>query len=158
MRVRLAAYGLIIDGDRILLAHWSEHGRSGWTLPGGGVEPGEDPIEGAVREIWEETGFHASVDVLLGIDSAVIKTQDRFAGAKEPMQAVRIVYEASVIGGALRFEQSGSTDEARWFALDEIADLHRVSLVDTALRFHAERPANGHLAPRARRIQRGASR
>lgn len=154
MHVRLAAYGLIIDGDRVLLAHWRQHGRSAWTLPGGGVEPGEDPIEGAVREIWEETGYHAGIDVLLGIDSHVIKAADRLSGVREPMQAVRVVYEASVIGGELRFERDGSTDEARWFDLDEVPELQRVSLVDTALRMRAERPANGHLRPVGRSHRR----
>ncbi|KAB1655349.1 NUDIX domain-containing protein [Pseudoclavibacter chungangensis] len=154
MRVRLAAYGVVVVDGRILLAHWNEHGRSGWTLPGGGVEPGEDPIEGAVREIWEETGFHASIDVLLGIDSAVIKASDRIVPTREPMQAVRIVYEASIIGGELRSEADGSTDEARWFTFDEVADLHRVSLVDTALRLREQRPENGHLRPQARAVRR----
>ena len=28
-----------------------------WDLPGGGYEAGETPVEGAEREIWEETGL-----------------------------------------------------------------------------------------------------
>lgn len=28
-----------------------------WTMPGGGLEPGESPIEGALRELREETGW-----------------------------------------------------------------------------------------------------
>ncbi|MGW6914625.1 NUDIX hydrolase [Kitasatospora sp. NPDC054939] len=28
-----------------------------WTMPGGGIEPGEDPRDGARRELWEETGW-----------------------------------------------------------------------------------------------------
>jgi len=28
-----------------------------WDLPGGGLELGEDPEEGAVREVMEETGI-----------------------------------------------------------------------------------------------------
>ena len=45
MDIRIAAYGVILDEDRILLAHWREHGHSGWTLPGGGIDPGEDPAD-----------------------------------------------------------------------------------------------------------------
>ncbi|GGA68838.1 hypothetical protein GCM10011490_19180 [Pseudoclavibacter endophyticus] len=145
MHVRLASYGVIIHEERILLAHWRDRGRSGWTLPGGGVEPGEDPVEGAVREIWEETGFHASIDELLGIDSMIIKTSDRLIGGRGPMQALRIIYRASILGGELRSEVGGSTDEARWFDLDELADLRTVSLVRAGLRLFTERPTNGRL-------------
>lgn len=30
-----------------------------WTLPGGGIEPGESAAGAAVREAWEECGAHA---------------------------------------------------------------------------------------------------
>ncbi|ACO47285.1 NUDIX domain-containing protein [Deinococcus deserti] len=33
----------------------------GWTLPGGGIHPGESPALAAVREAWEECGAHAEV-------------------------------------------------------------------------------------------------
>jgi 8-oxo-dGTP diphosphatase len=46
---------------------------------------------------------------------------------------VRVVFAATVIGGELTHEVDGTTDEARWFDLAEVADLPRVSLVDVAL-------------------------
>lgn len=33
-----------------------------WTVPGGEIEEGETPAEAAVREVFEETGYKASVD------------------------------------------------------------------------------------------------
>jgi len=33
----------------------------GWTLPGGGIHPGETPAEAAVREAWEECGARVEV-------------------------------------------------------------------------------------------------
>jgi len=60
-----------------------------------------------------------------------------------PLYAMRVVYRATVTGGDLRNEVDGSSDEARWFPLDEVAGLKRVSLLDIALRLNAQEPADG---------------
>ncbi|WP_166983278.1 NUDIX hydrolase [Paramicrobacterium fandaimingii] len=135
MDMRVAAYGVIIDDGRMLLSHWNEGGRQAWTLPGGGLEPGEDPAEAAVREIREETGYDAELDETLGVDSIVIPTVARFAsGSRRPLQALRIVYRAHITGGTLEYEVDGSTDYAEWHNLDDVESLHRVDLVNVALR------------------------
>jgi ADP-ribose pyrophosphatase YjhB (NUDIX family) len=135
MDIRVAAYGVIVRDNQILLAHWNEGGRSGWTLPGGGIDPGEDPADAAIREIREETGYTATLDRLLGVDSFVIPAERRLAGT-EPLHALRIVYAATITGGELANERDGSTDEARWFPLDAIPE-DRVSLVDIGLTLRA---------------------
>jgi len=132
MDIRVAAYGVIVDRSRILLAHWNENGHSGWTLPGGGIEAGEDPLDAVVREIAEETGFEARADELLGIDSKVVPAEARFVPDAGPLHALRIVYRATVTGGSLRHELDGTTDEAAWFSLAAIPN-RRVDLVDVAL-------------------------
>lgn len=142
MDIRIAAYGVIIRDGQILLSHWNEHGRSGWTLPGGGVQGAEHPIEAVKREILEETGYEASVERLLGIDTMVVPASKRHTGAS-PLYAMRVVYRATVVSGELRNEIGGSSDEARWFALDEVPGLRRVSLLDIALRLNAAEPADG---------------
>jgi 8-oxo-dGTP pyrophosphatase MutT (NUDIX family) len=35
-----------------------------WITPGGGIDPGESPIQAAIRELREETGISVSQDVL----------------------------------------------------------------------------------------------
>jgi 8-oxo-dGTP diphosphatase len=132
MDIRIAAYGVITDRDRILLAHWNENGRSGWTLPGGGIDPGEDPVDAVVREIAEETGYAAEAGDLLGIDSKVIPAENRFDPHAGPLHALRIVYRATIVGGTLANELDGTTDEAAWFPLASIPN-RRVELVDVAL-------------------------
>lgn len=142
MDIRIAAYGVIIRDGGILLSHWNEHGRSGWTLPGGGIEGSEHPAVAARREIFEETGYEASVDRLLGIDTMVVPAARRHSGTV-PLYAMRVVYRASVVSGALRSEVGGSSDEARWFPLEDVPSLKRVSLLDIALRLNAAEPADG---------------
>ena len=136
MDTRVAAYAVITDADgRVLLAHWNEGRHAAWTLPGGGLEGGEDPEHAVRREVHEETGYRAAVDALLGIHSRVIPTSGRLsADASGPLHALRIVYRAHTTDGVLRNETDGSTDEARWFTLDQVRDISRVKLVDIGLR------------------------
>lgn len=142
MDIRIAAYGVIIEGGRILLAHWNEGGHTGWTLPGGGLEPGEDPADAARREILEETGHTAALRDLLGIDSHVVPPEDRIRGGSTPLHSFRIIYRADITGGELRNELGGSTDEAAWFELTEVAGIPHVGLVDIGIGF-ATRATSG---------------
>lgn len=57
--------GAITRAGSILMVNHQHDGRSYWTLPGGGVEPGETAEEAVMREAWEETGLTTRVVDLL---------------------------------------------------------------------------------------------
>src|SRR5690606_23110757 len=106
----------------------------GWTLPGGGLESGEDPRDAVVREVLEETGLEARVGKLLGVDSRVMVREEVPEGSDPELHTIRIVYRASVKDGPLQNEVDGSSDEARWVAIREIRSLRTLSLVQTGMR------------------------
>ena len=129
---RLAAYALVVDDGRVLLALWNEGVEPEWTLPGGGVDLDESVAETAVREVREETGYDVALGRVLGVDSFVVPPEHE--GAR-PYKSVRVVFEGRIVGGELTHEVDGTTDEARWIALADVPSLARVSLVDAALAF-----------------------
>ena len=134
MILRVSAYAVVVDAGRLLLVHWSEGGMQGWSMPGGGIEPGEHPEQAAVREVREETGYDVELDELLGIDSVVHRGDEIGTPDRPDRHALRVLYRAYVVGGSLQHEADGSTDEAAWVPLDQVDDLDRVGLVDTARR------------------------
>jgi 8-oxo-dGTP pyrophosphatase MutT (NUDIX family) len=134
MDTRVGCYAMVVDDERqLLVAHWNEGGRTGWTLPGGGLDRGEQPHECVVREVREETGYHVQLDGLLGVQVGELPVERRIVRGRGDLRLVRIVYRAHVVGGFLRHEADGTTDEARWVPLAQVADLDRVDLVDIGL-------------------------
>lgn len=137
---RVAAYAVIIRNGSILLSHWHDHGYSGWTLPGGGLEVREDAPAAVVREVREETGYIVEPGELLGVDSIFIEPEHRFPGqSRNLLHALRIIYRARVLSGTLTHELDGSTDEAAWVPLDRVPELGPTPLVQAGLKLAAIR-------------------
>lgn len=120
-RRRIGAYGLCRDAaGRILLVRGARAGYAGaWHLPGGGVEHGEHPADALVREFAEETGLAVTIVRLLDVALSIYRMEQR----DMLMHNDRVIYEVAAVGGELRAEADGSTDDARWFTTDELVDL-----------------------------------
>lgn len=136
--VRVSAYAVCTDPtDRLLVCRIAPGYTVGfdgwWTLPGGGLEHGEDPRDGVLRELMEETGLVGEVDALLDVDSWHTVLADR-TGEPIDWHGVRILYRCRIVGGELRDEPDGSTDAARWFDADDRAREPVVDLVELAVR------------------------
>ncbi|WP_372345813.1 NUDIX hydrolase [Streptomyces sp. KL116D] len=146
--LRVAAYAVCVRDGQVLLARWvAGDGSRRWTLPGGGMDHGEDPYDTVIREVDEETGYVLEPVALLGVHS-VLRRYPRKLGKIADFHGLRIVYEGEITGGALRFERDGSTDMAAWHDLDAVPELPRVELVDVGLDLWRDRPAAGHTLPR----------
>ena len=133
---RAAVYLVCRDGDgRLLLTRFSMpgHANSGqWTMPGGGMEWGETPIDTAVRELEEETGLVARIGPLLGVFSRWFEPQETMSG--EAGHVIALVYEVPDARGELRTSfDDGTTDACAWFTLDEVRGLRRADVVDFVL-------------------------
>jgi ADP-ribose pyrophosphatase YjhB (NUDIX family) len=148
-RQRVAAYAIIQrlsadHGLEILLSRLSAVVTDDevWTLPGGGLEHGEDPRAAVVREVREETGLSATVGDTAHVFSH--HAQRNWRGKRVDAHALRIVYDGWVPADSpapQTLEVGGTTAEAAWHPLSAVVDgtVPTVPLVRDALRAH--RPA-----------------
>jgi ADP-ribose pyrophosphatase YjhB (NUDIX family) len=122
--VRVGAYAIVLDdADRLLLVRGasSSDGPGQWWMPGGGLDFGEDPADGVLRELAEETGFSGRIVELLGTVSMVYPTSVERPG--EPVHVLGFVYRVASVGGALRDELEGSSDACAWLSRTDIVGL-----------------------------------
>jgi 8-oxo-dGTP diphosphatase len=129
---RTGAYALILDEDRVLLSRYAGTGR--WSLPGGGIDHGEQPVEALHREVREETGLTLRRPRLLGVDS--IRFTGRAPdGRLEDFHGVRIIYGGRVCSDAAPevLEVDGTTDAVAWIRLDELERTEITELVRRAM-------------------------
>jgi ADP-ribose pyrophosphatase YjhB (NUDIX family) len=146
---RVAAYALCTDRDAILLCRIAPGSTTSddgfWTLPGGGLDFGEQPAAAALRELDEETGLLGEVIGLAGVDSWSKRFLDPEDGVTKHMHGVRVIYHVQVTGGELRDEPGGSTDTCRWVPRHELSSLQVVDLVNVGvgLAFAERAPTNG---------------
>lgn len=136
---RVAAYAVIVRDDRILLSRLAQRVSEDelWTLPGGGLDHGEDPRDAVVREVYEETGL----DVRIGESARVFSLhlpETWRDGRRVDAHSLRIVYDGWVPLDSPEprvVEIDGSTIEAAWQPVAGVLDrtVPTVALVRQAL-------------------------
>ncbi|MFC6288102.1 NUDIX hydrolase [Nocardioides sp. GCM10027113] len=123
-RQRVAAYAVILRDERILLSRLAPAVTSDelWTLPGGGLDHGEDPRDAVVREVKEETGLDAAVGDTARVYSAHLPAAWR-EGRRVDAHALRIVYDGWVPADSPPprvLEEDGSTMASAWVPVADV--------------------------------------
>jgi ADP-ribose pyrophosphatase YjhB (NUDIX family) len=115
----------ILNGDRLALIRKPPFPEGVWRPPGGGIKPGEDFVDGAVREALEETGAHVTLDRYLVVSHAL------FAFGGEDVEWQTHVFSARTTDAELAPQDGAEIEAARWGTLAELAGPLRERLLAT---------------------------
>jgi 8-oxo-dGTP pyrophosphatase MutT (NUDIX family)/predicted HAD superfamily Cof-like phosphohydrolase len=121
---RLAVYALMQRSDAVLLTRISARGHhvGSWTLPGGGLEHGEEPRSALARELVEETGLRVKIGSLLDVHSHHF-TGRAPSGQVEDFHGVHLIFEATLLDARQTpsvIEKDGTTDAVCWVRIKRI--------------------------------------
>lgn len=129
MDLKIVVGGIVVDGDRMAVVKESKsHIEDLWNLPVGGLEGNEKIVDGARREIAEETGLDFEIEGLVG----VYQNPERPSG----QNAVKFIFLARKTGGSL--EAPEDLKQVKWVTTDEFMDIPRDQLRDRASRLAVE--------------------
>ncbi len=114
----LPSVGAVIFDDRgqILLQQARDDGL--WYVPGGAVDPGEEPADAIVREMIEETGLAVEPKRIIDVVTSPPITYPN----GHQVQYVAITFLCIVTGGHLRVADDESIDLC-YFAVDALPEL-----------------------------------
>lgn len=104
------------DAGRVLLGRRSDNGA--WALISGIPDPGEQPAQTAVREVYEETAVHVVVERVVSVHG---NEPVRYPNG-DRAQYMDIVFRCRAVSGEARVNDDESL-EVGWFALDALPDV-----------------------------------
>jgi 8-oxo-dGTP diphosphatase len=126
---RPTAYGIVVKDGKILL---SKQFGDKYDLPGGGLDIGETPEIGVIREIKEETGIDAKNPRLIELVNSYFYSSH---AKKESYQCLIMYYACEYVGGELSTSgfdeyEKQYAEMAEWLPLDQLDELGIASSVD----------------------------
>jgi 8-oxo-dGTP pyrophosphatase MutT (NUDIX family) len=115
----ITASGLVVkDGEALLIFHpYIKR----WFQPGGHIDEGDSPIEAAIREVYEETGYVCELDSDSQdpIDIDIHEIPENPKKGEGAHLHIDLLYRLR----AVRQEQSVEDIEYRWFAFSDIESI-----------------------------------
>lgn len=99
----------VVEEQVLLMYRHQEPNLGLWVAPGGKVERTESPVEGAARELREETGLAAEEIHLRGVLRCVLVQSDR--------QCLQFLYLVTRVSGELMAQSREGT--SRWWPVAE---------------------------------------
>jgi ADP-ribose pyrophosphatase YjhB (NUDIX family) len=101
------------DQDRLLLAQRADNGH--WALIAGCMDPGEQPAETVVREVYEETAVHVRPERITSVFTQPPNTYPN----GDRCEFVDITFRCRAIGGEARVNDDESL-HVGWYPLDAL--------------------------------------
>lgn len=105
------------EKGQVLLQRRADDGN--WNLPGGIIEPGEEPADAVIREVKEETGLDVIVERISGVYGGA-HNQGRYPNGDE-FAMINITFVCQITGGELEQENEESL-EAGFFAIETLPE------------------------------------
>lgn len=108
-RFRVAVAALVFNEQGHILLFKHTYRKLAWGIPVGGLEYGEQPEQGVIREFFEESGITIQVERLL------------FADSSKLFRHITLIYLCKIVSG--EFRESYEVSEMKYF---DVHDLPRM--------------------------------
>ncbi len=125
------------DADEILLGQRSDN--HAWSIIAGMLDPGEQPSDGVLREIFEETGVRAAIDRVAGVALHEVTYPNG-----DLCHMVNTWFRCRAIDGEARDNDSESI-EVGWFPIDRLPPMNPFAML--RIRTSLEKDAPTWFAP-----------
>ena len=113
MSTKIVAGGIIEKDNRFLLVRENQDVCKGkWNIPAGAVDDGENVIEAAQREIYEETGCKVKINGILEIMNKKMENMDLLC----------FFFDTQLIDENIKSDGEEITD-VKWFSYEELLNM-----------------------------------
>jgi len=119
-KITKASFVYLQKGDKILLLQ--EGGRMAmgfWCLPGGHVDEGESFEQAAIREAWEESGYHVNLEKK--IYNSFISNLEYKGASRDTDEIELVIFKGIIVGGQLKIDNQAL--DLKWISKKEAIEL-----------------------------------